>query len=92
MYASFQNREDGIALKLMETLNEMKIPQFKLVLRFSDQKSPRWGQEFLTEHISKDVEKIWVCGPPLMNENFDKSLEVVCKLQGINFLTQVDLM
>lgn len=49
MYASFQNRDDGIALKLMETLNEMNLPQFKLVLRFSDQKSPRWGKEFLDQ-------------------------------------------
>ena len=76
----------------METLNNMNIPQFKLVLRLSDQKSPRWDKAFLSECIPKEVEKIWVCGPPLMNESFDKSLEVVSREKGINFLTQVELM
>ena len=38
---------------------------------------PRWTPEYidqeLTPHASK-IEKVWVCGPPVMNEMFDKAL------------------
>jgi len=67
-------------------------------LRISDsgivgqQKAPRWDNFFLNNNIPKITKKIWVCGPPLMEENFDKDLESICKQKGINFVSQTDLM
>ena len=63
---------------MMETLDSLNTSQFKLVVRLSDQKTPRWDKKYLDEQISKSVQKIWVCAPPLMEENFDKYLEEIC--------------
>jgi len=30
------------------------------------------------------LKKIWVCGPPKMNEDFDKGLEKLSKKYGFN--------
>lgn len=29
------------------------------------------------------LKRIWVCGPPRMNEEFDKNLEILCPKYGI---------
>jgi hypothetical protein len=41
----------------------------------------------LENEINQSVQKIWVCGPPLLNESFDKDLEVVSKIINIDFKT-----
>ena len=38
-----------------------------------------WNEEFIEEKLNHykekgDIKKIWVCGPPVMNETFDKAL------------------
>ena len=92
LYASFLNRDDAIALKLMEMMHEDLTVPFKLKLRLSQpekyaKKEPRWDKDFLKKEIPNTAQKIWVCGPPLMNEKFDRDLEDICKDKGINFLT-----
>ena len=53
---------------------------FFLHLRLSQKKanSGRWNAEFIRREIGKlgckNVQKVWVCGPPSMNEYFDKVL------------------
>jgi predicted ferric reductase len=84
MYASFPSRKEAIALELLESV---KSPKFELFLRFSDEKSPRWDHKFIDNQIPEDVKKVWVCGPPLLEENFDKSLEQICKEKDIDYLT-----
>ena len=99
LFASFQKREDAIGLELLEALvdrvNSSGSVKFELNLRFSNQKSARWDKNFVSKQMeaSKDnLERIWVCGPPLMNESFEKILEELCETYKINFRTQVDLM
>ena len=40
-------------------------------------KPPRWDESYiekeLTPHAGK-LQKVWVCGPPILNETFDKAL------------------
>jgi hypothetical protein len=59
------------------------MSNFELIIRFSEMRSDtessnRWTEESIYKEIDKyrniDLRKIWVCGPPLMNELFDKSL------------------
>jgi hypothetical protein len=70
LFASFASREDAIALEILEGLvklcNERNNNQFKLVLRLSDKKSPRWDQKFIGEQLqsNSDIKRIWACGPP----------------------------
>ena len=69
-------------------MQNAKMACFILHTRFSDQKGARWDEEFITSHLKgKQAEKVWVCGPPLMEESFDKILSSVCPGLGIDFKT-----
>lgn len=56
----------------------MELNNFELITRFSDGISERWDHEFIKRSLDiqqkEKIKKIWVCGPPLMNETFDKTL------------------
>lgn len=69
----------------MKRLNNDKC---EVNIKFSSDIDPktgnkyRWDYKFLNDRFGgkKDpeaVKKIWVCGPPLMNESFDKALEKI---------------
>ena len=78
---------------LYKAMQNAKMNSFILHTRFSSQKETKWDEEFITSHLKgKQVEKVWVCGPPLMEESFDKILCSVCPGLGIDFKTQVDIM
>jgi hypothetical protein len=55
---------------------------FSLELRLSEEKSPRWDLKFINEKIDQykksyeetQIKKIWVCGPPLLEEHFEDYL------------------
>ena len=55
LYASFASREEAIALELLEGLVDLckqhGSKQFRLVMRFSNEKSPRWDEKYVEEHI-----------------------------------------
>jgi hypothetical protein len=56
------------------------INNFELYQRFSKEKiNPvRWDDTFIEKELSrgdpKEIKKILVCGPPVMNETFDRAL------------------
>ncbi|TNV80991.1 hypothetical protein FGO68_gene3814 [Halteria grandinella] len=82
LYMSFVSRKESCGLKLCEGLRDIcqkyKIENFELHLRFSDLKVPRWDKDFIHRELLRfqgKVNKIWVCGPPLMNETFDQNLQ-----------------
>jgi len=93
LYVSFQSRADAIALDVLEGLQELvrnnKSKSLHLHLRFSDQKSRRWDDAFVREQMKnvKSVQKVWVCGPPVMEESFEQILEKACKDFDIDFRT-----
>lgn len=53
---------------------------FHLHLRLSQEKvnPQRWNEQFIRQEIGKfgfkNIQKVWVCGPPVMNETFDQVL------------------
>ena len=63
---------------------------FELHVRLSSQSKARWDRDFIENTLSEYIKlgsqigKIWVCGPPKMNEDFDKSLEELYVKLGIN--------
>ena len=34
----------------------------------------KWIEKTLRSYKASDVERMWVCGPPVMNETFDRTL------------------
>ena len=79
---------------LLKLQNHLGKDCFDLKLRLSEGNSQRWTEEFVTEAIEnqKNLQKVWVCGPPLMNENFEKYLRNLEKKEKINMLKQVEIM
>jgi NAD(P)H-flavin reductase len=60
------------------------LENFNLTVRFSDEKTaagekpPRWDNDYIKSQIdlmskAGEIKKIYVCGPPIMNETFDKA-------------------
>ena len=54
---------------------------FRLHVRLSQEgvNAERWNEEFVRREIEKsggarNIERLWVCGPPAMNETFDRLL------------------
>lgn len=69
---------------------------FKLTLRLSDQKAARWDEKYVDEEFAKisstksaetAIKKVWVCGPPLLEEKFDHFMEKICKKYEMDFTT-----
>ena len=79
-FVTFPSEDQVIGLKLCEGLNEMqkqeKHPMFEFHLilsTFAEYK--RWDAmsiEHILDPYKKQISKIWVCGPPKMNEDFDR--------------------
>ena len=92
LYVSFPNRADSLALDLFEALAEYCNRQgrnnFDLYVRLSgeNQNPQRWDQKFIHDQLQKkfdldEIKKIWVCGPPVMNETFDRALGLMTDLR-----------
>ncbi|CDW84971.1 cytochrome b5-like heme steroid binding domain containing protein [Stylonychia lemnae] len=87
LYASFPSPEDSIGLELLQGLQKItqmqELKNFELILRFSNEfMSERWNAQFIERQVeiftqNKQIKKIWVCGPPMMNEVFDRTFEEI---------------
>lgn len=78
-YVSFPQRDDAIGLELCQGLQDLcqkrSLQNFTFIPRFSNESKQRWDANFINEQIkihSHSLKKVWVCGPPVMNEFFDK--------------------
>ena len=84
MYVSFQSREDSLGMELITALESYckrrNLHNFELYQRFSKEKiNPgRWDNAFIEQELKKgnpnEIKKVFVCGPPVMNETFDRAL------------------
>ncbi len=86
LYASFPSKEDSVARDLCEGLSQLcgkqGLKNFQFIERLSNVSKERWNSDFIKKTIEphhNDLARIWVCGPPRMNEDFDKTLEVLAK-------------
>jgi hypothetical protein len=103
-FASFMSREEAIGLDLMEGLlmlqEKMGGPKmFELRLRLSKdpkqtEKPPRWTEKWVKKELSTigEVRAIWVCGPPVMNQEFEETLRSYCEESKMDFRTQTEIM
>ena len=72
---------------LVEVNKRLGMTNFKLITRFSkvkegEQKPPRWNQEYIEKALMPykgKMKKIWVSGPPMLNESFDKAFEQIAE-------------
>ena len=82
-YVSFVSEADSIGLQLLEAFEQYcqrngKL-NFDLYVRLGleGKNLRRWNQEFVQDEMRKynlsEIQKIWVCGPPKMNEAFDRA-------------------
>jgi len=84
MYASFPSRREGVAYELMEALHNYCLARdlqtFVLHPRLSKEKinparwDNKWIENTLLQYKPAEVQRVWVCGPPFMNEQFDRTL------------------
>ena len=65
-------------------MNEkLGITNFKFILRLSEtepgtEKPRRWDADYIKDELTPlagQMKRVWVCGPPIMNQNFDKAFE-----------------
>jgi NAD(P)H-flavin reductase len=95
-FVSFPKQEDCIAYELCTGLQKISerfgCDNFEFYPRFSNdpKNSRKWDHEFIDETLARyskgdsKVKKVWVCGPPIMNEMFDRSLEELAPKYNIN--------
>ena len=84
MYAAFPSKAEGVAYDLMEALSDYcrrkNSKTFELIPRLSKEKiNPKrwdipWVESTLLSYPAAEVQRMWVCGPPVMNETFDRAL------------------
>ena len=87
LYCAFANRDQAIGLELIEALQKVNeklgLDNFEATIRLSktddgSKPSPRWDAKFIQEELSDkkggDIQRIWVVGPPAMNQVFDQTL------------------
>ena len=82
LYVSFPRRSDSVALELFEALDALCKREnkacFTLYVRLSQERQnpERWNEDFIRREITqiggKNIKRVWVCGPPVMNETFDR--------------------
>ena len=74
--------------KFNQLCKEENISLFGLKTRFSNESKERWNFSFLGKQLeninNNEIKKIWVCGPPIMNEEFDRNLEKLCPKLNID--------
>ena len=86
LYASFADRDTAIGLDLIEACEKVKEKlgrvNFKATVRLSKTdegapKLPRWTPAYIQEELTPlagKMKRVWVCGPPAVNELFDRTL------------------
>ena len=77
------------------------MKNFKLVTRFSkvdeglgESKPPRWDQNYIENALKPykgQIKKVWVSGPPIMNESFDRAFDIIGESLGLN-IHNIDIM
>ena len=86
LYCAFASRQEAIGLDLIESLEKIcqakGLDNFKATVRLSktDDGSPalpRWEPDYINKELgvyAGQLAKVWVCGPPALNQSFDQTL------------------
>ena len=63
-----------------------------MIVRLSNESKERWNEKFIDKQLQSDkgqISRVWVCGPPKMNQEFDISLEKICPKIGLSKLESI---
>lgn len=93
-YVSMPCMDSEIGLNVCEALQKVnrKLGEtnFKLVVRISKRwdgfRGEVWDEKFVDDNLSPysgQIKKVWISGPPGMNETLDKSFEKLSDKLGI---------
>ena len=87
LYCAFADRDQAIGLDLIEALQKVNetlgLDNFEATIRLSKTSDgsaplPRWDASFIERELSDkkggDIQRVWVVGPPAMNQLFDQTL------------------
>lgn len=94
VYVSFRDRQEAIGLDMLTALEsyckQNNADNFELEVRISNEsKGGRWNDAWIDKqlegHNRKTVQKIWVCGPPVMNETFDIRFKAINEADPARF-------
>lgn len=80
---------------LVEVCKKLNLDCFEATVRLSQTdgpKLPRWTPDYIEKELGgKTLEKVWVCGPPGVNEMFDRTLGDLKEKLGLE-AHQIDVM
>jgi len=93
-YVSMLSMDQEIGLNICEALQKvnkkLQETNFKLTVRISKRwdgfRGEIWDQKFVDDNLSPyagNIRKVWISGPPGMNETLDKSFEKLATKLGI---------
>ena len=94
IYAYFPTREDCIGIELLEAIEKLhqkhgKADMFKLNLSLTRKGGRKHNNEEIVELLSEykqihgRINKLWVCGPPVMNDQFQRLMPTIQERTGI---------
>lgn len=91
MFVSFQTRADSISLDFLDNVaahcKRKGLTNFELITRISaENKSGRWDNNFIMTEVGnvQNLNKVIVCGPPVMSETFERCLHDMIKQKKIS--------
>ncbi len=93
-YVSMNSMEQEIGLNICEALQKvnrkLKEDNFKLTVRISKRwdgfRGEIWDEKFVENNLEAyagKIRKVWISGPPVMNESLDKAFEKIGAKLGI---------
>lgn len=93
-FVSMASMDSEIGLNMCEALEKVnrKLGEsnFKLTVRISQRwdgfRGEIWDERFIDDNLSQytnKIRKVWISGPPQMNESLDKALEKLGSKLGI---------
>ena len=99
LFASFHTRADALGIELLEALDAKQKSSGKLYelhLRIKSElkgQQARWDADFISKQVEANAKatKIFVCGPPSMNELFDRTIEPLIQSKIVS-RSQVDIL
>lgn len=107
MYVSFQSFNEAIGYKLMEALHKYNErngrDNFRLIPRlyFEGINERKWDEKFIEQELFDarkfdlaKISRIWVCGPPSMNQTFDLAFAKLREQKGSKMVSanKIDIM
>lgn len=95
VYSYFPTREDCIGIELLEAIEKLhkkhgKADMFKLNLSLTRKGGRKHNNEEIVELLSEykqihgRINKLWVCGPPVMNDQFQRLMPTIQERTGID--------